>query len=77
MFRKISLRKQIRRSKKTIAELEQRRSRSQAALVSAILNNETPQDDDVDYFNLFSERINRERDHLHQVMEEYESLQKK
>ena len=76
MFRKIRLRKQIRQSKKTIAELEQRRSRSQAALVSALLNHTTPNDDDVDYFNLFSEKIDSERNHLHELMAEYESLKK-
>ena len=74
MFRKSKLRRQIKQSKETIAELEQKRSRSQAALVSALLKNETPNDEDVDYFNRFSELIDRERDHLHELMDRYDAL---
>ena len=77
MFRKRNLRKQIRRSKAEISLLEQKRSRSQAALVSALLKNEIPRDEEVEYFNHFSERIDREREHLHALNEEYEALLKK
>ena len=76
MFKKIKLRKQIRRIKKNICELEQKRSRSQAALVTAILKNEIPRDEDVDYFNHFNGLIDNERDRLHDLMEEYEALTK-
>ena len=77
MFIKRKLRKQIQQSKDTIVALENRRSRSQAALVSAILNKEDPKDEDVDYFNRFSEMIDRERERLHALTEEYEALTKK
>lgn len=76
MFLKIKLRKQIKKSKNIIAVLEQKRARSQAELVSALLKNETPNDEDVDYFNRFSERIKLERDRMHALIEEYEALQK-
>ena len=74
MFRKRKLRKQIQQSKNTIAELEQKRSRSQAALVAALLKNEIPKDEEVDFFNHFSEKIDKERETLHTLVEEYESL---
>ena len=74
MFRKIKLKKQIRACIREINLLEQRRSRSQAALVSAILTGATPADDDVDYFNRYTARINETRDRLHQLQQEYETL---
>ena len=74
MFLKLKLKKQIRKSKEKIAELEQRRSRSQAALVAALLRNEIPRDEEVDYFNHFSEKIDLEREHLHALTKEYEEL---
>lgn len=77
MFQKTKLRKQIKQSKKAIAELEQKRSRSQAVLVSAILNKEDPKDEEVDYFNHFSEKIDLERNHLQFLTEKYEMLLKK
>ena len=74
MFRKIKLKKQIRACIRKINLLEQRRSRSQAALVSAILTGTTPADDDVDYFNRYTAQINETRDRLHQLQQEYEAL---
>lgn len=77
MFLKMKLRKQINQAKKNIEELEQKRSRSQAALVSALLKNEVPNDEDVDYFNRFTEKIDAERDRMHVLMEEYDAVLKK
>ena len=74
MFRKIKRKKQIRACIREINLLEQRRSRSQAALVSAILTGTTPADDDVDYFNRYTAQINETRDRLHQLQQEYEAL---
>ena len=77
MFQKIKLRKQIKKIKKKICELEQRRSRSQAALVAALLNNEVPRDEDVDYFNHFSGLIDGERERLRVLLDKYEEYTKK
>lgn len=74
MFRKIKLKKQIRACIREINILEQRRSRSQAALVSAILTGTTPANDDMDYFNRYTAQINETRDRLHQLQQEYETL---
>ena len=76
MFKKMKLRKQIKRAKENISALEQKRSRSQAALVTALLNNETPKDEEVDYFNHFSELIDLERDRLKRLTEAYEAKAK-
>ncbi len=77
MFQKRKLRKQIKRRKATIAALEQKRSRSQAELLSALLKNDVPDDKDVDYFNHFSELIECERERLRALICEYEALSKK
>ena len=77
MFAKRKLRKQIKKAKEAIVELEQKRARSQAALIDALLKNEDPDDREVDYFNQFSEKIDGERERLRALTEEYEALKKK
>ena len=74
VFERIKLKKQIRRSKKSIEELEQKRYRSQAALVSAILAQESPNDEDVEYFNGYTAKINAEREQLRAAMAELSRL---
>lgn len=64
MFRKIRLRREIRKCIKLIAYLEGCRSRSQAALVSALLTNTEPADADVDYFNRYTAKINETRERM-------------
>lgn len=77
MFEKFKLKKQIEECKKNIAVLEQKRTRSQAALLEAILKNATPNDQDVDFFNQFTEKIENERNRMHQFMSELDKLTKK
>ena len=67
-FEKIRLKREIKKSRRMIELLEQKRSRSQAALVEAILTHRTPADDDVDFFNMYTERINAEREKMHALM---------
>jgi len=74
MFNRLKLKRQINNQKKVIKQLEQRRLRSQAALVEAILSNTSPNDKDVEYFNDFSTRIDIERDRLKKLVAEYEAL---
>ena len=74
MFKKLKLKRAIEASKKRIAELEQKRTRSQAALIEAILNHTSPDDGDVDYFNMFTEQIEQERANLHQLQAELKEL---
>ena len=67
-FEKIRLKREIKKSRRMIELLEQKRSRSQAALVEAILTHSTPADDDVDFFNMYTERINAEREKMHALI---------
>ena len=76
MFKKWKLKRAIERSKKQITQLEQRRTRSQAALMEAILQHTSPDDRDVDFFNFYTTRIEEERKTLHQLMDELEQLEK-
>ena len=74
MFEKQKLRKSIKKSKRLIELYEQKRARSQAALVEAILQHTEPQDRDVDYFNQFTELIENERAKLHRLTEELKGM---
>ena len=68
------LNKKIAQCKANIESLEQKRSRSQAALITAILSNTAPNDDDVEYFNKFTAEIDAEREILRGLVAELESL---
>lgn len=57
MFEKLKLKRGIAKYKRRIQEIEQKRARSQAALVDAILLHKTPTDEDVDYFNRYTAEI--------------------
>ena len=75
MFDKLNLKRKIKKSKERIEQIEQKRSRSQAALVTAILSHTQPDDRDVDFFNQFTAQINEERDRMHALMKELEELE--
>ena len=77
MFEKHKLRKEIEKSKKNIEMLEQKRTRSQAALVEAILRHTDPDDKDVDFFNQFTDQIEAERGRMHNLMSQLEQLSAK
>lgn len=74
MFEQIKLKAQIKRCKKRIEEIEQKRSRSQAALIEAIVSKNEPSDADADYFNKYTDQINAERNHLHKLNSKLEAL---
>ncbi len=77
MFEKSKLRKKINACKKEIQNLENRRIRSQAALLEAILANKVPDDRDVDYFNNFTNQINEVRDRMKELQDELAKLENK
>ena len=77
MLKKLRLKRAIEKSKNQITLLEQKRTRSQAALVESILQHTSPNDRDVDFFNYFTTRIEEERNKLHQLMEELDQLEQK
>jgi len=77
MFKKMKLKKEIENCKKLIAELEAKRSRSQAALVEAILTHKEPDDKDVEFFNHFTKQIEDVRERMHSLMAKLDELESK
>lgn len=70
MFEKWRIKKQIRVIRQRIVFLEQKRARSQAALVDAILRKVDPSDEDVEYFNQFTGEIERLRSEMRELEEQ-------
>lgn len=64
MFEKRKLEKEIKRCRVTIEEIERKRSRSQSALVQAILLQEEPNEADVEWFNKYTGEITACRNHM-------------
>ena len=64
MLKKSKLKKEINASRKKITTLEQKRTRSQAALVYALLNHTTPDEADIEFFNKYTVQIENERSHM-------------
>ena len=61
---------------KDIDELERKRERSQAALIEAILQNKSPNDQDVDFFNNYSAQINHWREKISELQASLDSMKK-
>ncbi len=76
MFEKRKLASRIKKYKAQILAVEQKRIRSQAALVEAILTHQVPSDEDVDYFNKFTAEINTLRIAMHEMQERYDAMAK-
>ena len=74
MLKKSKLKKEINASRKKIQMLEQKRTRSQAALVYALLNHTTPNDSDIEYFNQFTVQMENERARMHELMAQLEKM---
>lgn len=74
MFEKRKLKKEIKKCKKTIEEIEHKRSRSQSALVQAILLQEEPNDADVEWFNKYTGEITNCRNHMIETQKKLDEL---
>lgn len=77
MSKKSELKKAIEASKKEIAELEAKRIRSQSSLLEAILMHQQPDDNDAEYFRLYSSLIKVERENLKKLNDELKALKDK
>lgn len=74
MNEKRRLRKEIKRCRLTIEEIERKRSRSQSALVQAILLQEEPNEMDVEWFNKYTGEITACRNHMIELQKKLDSL---
>lgn len=71
---KRKLKKEIKICMQTIEEIERKRSRSQSALVQAVLLQETPEESDVEWFNKYTGEITACRNHMIELQKKLKSL---
>jgi hypothetical protein len=71
---KQKLKKEIKICRQTIEEIERKRSRSQSALVQAVLLQETPDERDVEWFNKYTGEITACRNHMIDLQKKLDSL---
>ena len=74
MSEKRKLKKEIKLCMQTIQEIERKRSRSQSALVQAILLQEQPDETDVEWFNKYTGEITACRNHMIELQKKLNSL---
>jgi len=74
MNEKSKLKKEIKKCRQTIEEIERKRSRSQSALVQAILLQEEPNERDVEWFNKYTGEITACRNHMSELQKQLDSL---
>ena len=74
MGEKRRLKKEIRLCMNTIKEIERKRSRSQSALVQAILLQEQPDETDVEWFNKYTGDITACRNHMIELQKKLNSI---
>ena len=74
MSKKGELKKAIAESERTLEDLEQKRIRSQSAILYAYINQATPPEEDNEIFNLYTQLIELERKYLQSLQTELENL---
>lgn len=74
MSKKSDLKRAIMDSEKEIAELEKKCGRSQTALLQSILNNTKLNEQDAQYFRIYTSLIEVERENLRKLTEELKSM---
>lgn len=73
MFEKEKYKKEIKKCLVTIEEIERKRSRSQSALVQAILLQEEPNEADVEWFNKYTGEITACRNHMNEIQKKLDT----
>lgn len=74
MFQKNKIAKQMHIVEQEIRILEIKRSRSQAALIEALISHVEPNETDVQYFRAFTAEIEVKREQLQKLLKQLESL---
>ena len=73
MFEQKKYQQEIKRCRATIEEIERKRSRSQSALVQAILLQEEPNEADVEWFNKYTGEISAGRNHMAEMQKKLDA----
>ena len=74
MNEKRKLKREIKICRQTIEEIERKHSRSQSALVQAVLLQEEPDENDVEWFNKYTGEITACRNHMIELQKKLNSL---
>lgn len=74
MSKKSDLKKAIKASEEEIENLEKKRLRSQSSLLSNMLAGSEPNESDKEYYKVYTQLIELERENLRKLREELESL---
>ena len=74
MFEEKKYKDEIKRCRATIEEIERKRSRSQSALVQAILLQEEPNEADVEWFNKYTGEITACRNHMNDTQKKLDAF---
>ncbi|MGN0597461.1 MAG: hypothetical protein ACI4J1_09070 [Ruminiclostridium sp.] len=74
MFEERKYKKEIKRCRATIEEIERKRSRSQSALVQAILLQEEPNEADAEWFNKYTGEITACRNHMTETQQKLDAF---
>ena len=77
MSKKSKLKKEIDDLEREIEVLEQKRERSQTAVIRALITNTKASQEDVQYFLTFSNLIDNDRESLRKLYAELDGLTKK
>lgn len=77
MSKKSQLKKAIDEAEREISALEQKRARSQSALMHAMLTGKEPNPEDKQYFTVFSALIEEARENLRKLMQELDEITNK
>lgn len=75
MSRRSDLKRAILESEREISDLEHKCNRSQTALLKSILSNTPLNDQDAQYFRVYTSLIEVERENLRKLKEELKNLQ--
>ncbi len=74
MYKKRDIAKEIRMIEEEIRGLEIKRSRSQAALIEALISKQEPDETDVAYFRAFTAQIELKREQLQKRIKSLEDI---
>lgn len=77
MSLKREIAKELNLIEQEIKILEEKRSRSQAVIIEALLSHVAPDETDVAYFRAFTQQINLKRERMQKLTEELEKILKK